>query len=266
MEEAKKEESEGQEPKNKESDSDVHKHAVKEGKDSSGSKDSAAGKPAKHAEKSERAENIAALSIFFVLCIIVAAIFTSGFGLFKNNNTNERFNVPVGNDPFRGNTSTETVLIIAFSDYQCPFCKEAELTMRKILKKYPSEVIFIFKDFPLTSIHKYAYGAALAAECAREQGKYWEYHDYLFDHNDKLEPQYLKEYARFFNMSGDQFDTCLDSEKYKHEIELDKTEGMKVGVSGTPVFFINGLKVVGTQPEEEFIKIINNEIANPIRK
>jgi protein-disulfide isomerase len=238
-------------------------NAVQQKKDSAGDKTQAKAQPKKD---SDRLENIVALTVFALIMISIGAVFTHGYGLFNKKITpGDRFEVQVGNDPVRGNYTKGDVVMIVFSDYECPFCKKAELTVRELMKNYDGKMILVFKDFPLTMLHPNAYNAALASRCAKEQGKYWEYHDYLFDHNDKLDPQYLKEYARFFNMSGDQFDRCFDSEKYRNEIENDKQQGMQVGVSGTPAFFINGLKVVGAQPIEEFSKIIDSELKNPLQ-
>ena len=218
-----------------------------------------AGKPKKK-ESSDRVENIVALSIFFLLGLIIAAVLTGGFGLFGKNDTSDRYKVQIGNDPSRGSTNPK-IIIVVFSDYECPFCKKAELTMRDIMAKYNDSAVLVFKDFPLTALHPDALNAALAAECAKEQGKYWEYHDYLFDNNDKLGVDYLKEYAKFFGLDSKKFDACLDSKKYLYEIEKDKKAGAEVGVSGTPMTFINGRRIVGAQPESEFIKVIEEELA-----
>jgi len=214
----------------------------------------------KKKEESDRVENIVALSVFFLLGLIIAALFTNGFGLFDKNDTSERYNVQIGNDPYRGSAEPKIVMVV-FSDYECPFCKKAELTHRDLMTKYNDSIVLVFKDFPLTMLHPNALNSALASECAKEQGKYWDYHDYIFDNNDQLGIDYLKEYAKFFGMDSDKFDACLDSQKYLYEINLDKKAGMAVGVSGTPVTFINGIRIVGARPEAEFVNIIEEELA-----
>lgn len=217
-------------------------------------------KEKKEKPKSERTENIVAITIFLLLIIIGIGIFTKGFGLFEKNDEDiVRVRVPLGNDPYTGNFNA-SVLIIAFSEYECPFCTEAELTMNKILEKYKDKVVYVFKDYPLTKIHPNAYNASLAAECAKEQDKFWEYHEYLYENNDKLGVQYLKEYARLLGLDTEQFNTCLETQKYKNEVEKDIQTAKLVGVIGTPTFFINGIKVIGAQPEETFIRIINEEL------
>nr|MCK4930366.1 DsbA family protein [Nanoarchaeota archaeon] len=215
---------------------------------------------AKPKTKSEKTENIVAITIVILLIVIGIGIFTKGFGLLEKNDEDiDRIRVPLGNDPYTG-SSNASVLIIAFSDYECPFCTKAEQTIRNILEEYKDDVVYVFKDYPLTKIHPNAYNASLSAECAKEQDKFWEYHEYLYEHNDKLEIQYLKEYARLMDLNTEQFNTCLETQKYKHEVEKDIQTAKLVGVTGTPTFFINGIKVIGAQPEETFIKIINKEL------
>ncbi|MBW2990850.1 DsbA family protein [Candidatus Woesearchaeota archaeon] len=211
--------------------------------------------------KSEGKENLVAIGVFVLLILIGIGIFTKGFDLFEKgtNDANARIRVPLGNDPYTGNPNG-SILIIAFSEYECPFCKEAEKTMKKIREMYSDEVVYLFKDFPLTRIHANAYNAALAAECAKEQDMYWEYHDFLYEHNDQLEKQYLKEYANLLGLDTGKFDECLDTEKYKHEVDKDIETGRMAGVTGTPVFFINGIKIIGAKPEQEFVKIISQEL------
>lgn len=210
--------------------------------------------------KSDKTENLVAIIIFILLIVVGAGIATKGFGLFQGGiDDNVRIRVHIGNDPSTGNKNA-SVLIIAFSDYECPFCKKAEQTIKNILEKYPDEIVYIFKDYPLTRTHPNAYNSALAAECAKEQAKFWEYHNLLFEHSDQLEIQYLKEYAKLLELDTEKFNNCLETQQYKHEVEKDIQTANSVGVTGTPIFFINGIKVIGAQPEHEFIKIINNEL------
>lgn len=214
------------------------------------------------AKPSEKTENIIAITVFVLLIVVSIGFFTKGFGLFDKAggvDDNSRIHVPLGNDPFKGNFNA-SVLIVAFSDYDCPFCRKAENTMNNIFEKYSEDVVYLFKDMPLTSIHPDAYNAALAAECAKEQDKYWEYHDYLYEHNDQLDPQYLKEYANLLGLDTEQFNDCFATQKYKGEVDKDIQTARMVGVTGTPTFFINGIKIVGAQAEEEFIKVINSEL------
>ena len=168
--------------------------------------------------------------------------------------------VQVGYDPkrLRGNPKAP-VMIVEFSDYQCPYCQRAEATLKEVLAKYGDKVSLAYRDFPLTQIHSQAEIAAEASRCALEQGKFWEYHDQLFA-APKLDKDALVEYARNLKLDHKQFGSCLTSEKYKAEIEKDSDEGKKAGVQGTPGFFINGVTLSGAQPQDEFTRLIDDEL------
>jgi protein-disulfide isomerase len=169
--------------------------------------------------------------------------------------------VQVAHDPkrLRGNAKAP-VMIVEFSDYQCPYCHAVEPTVKAILAQYGDKVSLSYRDFPLSSIHANAMIAAEASRCAEEQGKFWEYHDQLFA-GSSLEKNSLLEYARSLKLDDKQFESCLASEKYKAEIEKDESDGRGIGVSGTPGFFINGIEVSGAKPKEEFTRIIDDELS-----
>ena len=169
--------------------------------------------------------------------------------------------VEVAYDParLRGNAKAP-VMIVEFSDYQCPYCHNVEPVVKDLLAKYGDKVSLSYRDFPLTAIHSQAMIAAEASRCALEQGKFWEYHDQLFTAS-KLEKDDLIGYARNLKLDDKQFGSCLSSEKYKADIEKDEQEGRKAGVSGTPGFFINGIELSGSQPKEAFTRVIDDELA-----
>jgi protein-disulfide isomerase len=168
--------------------------------------------------------------------------------------------VAVAYDParVRGNPKAP-VMIVEFSDYQCPYCHSVEPTVKELLAKYGDRVSLAYRDFPLTTIHSQAQIAAEASRCALEQGKFWEYHDQLFT-TSKLEKDDLIEYARNLKLDDKQFGSCLTSEKYKAEIEKDLQEGKKAGISGTPGFFINGVALSGAQHMDAFARVIDDEL------
>lgn len=169
--------------------------------------------------------------------------------------------IQVGFDPkrLRGNPKAP-VMIVEFSDYQCPYCRQVEPTIKQVLAKYGDKVSLAYRDLPLRQIHAQAQIAAQASRCAEEQGKFWEYHDQLFT-AAKLDHDALVEYARTLKLDDKQFDSCLTGEKYKNEIEQDLHEGMQAGITGTPGFFINGIAMSGAQPEEIFTRVIDEELA-----
>ncbi len=148
-------------------------------------------------------------------------------------------------DPYIGIPGAP-VEIIAFEDFQCPFCQQAAPIMNQVLLKYPNKILFVYRDFPLDSIHPYARPAAMAAECADEQGSFWEYHDLLFENQNQL-----SQFGIFSSLAAEagldttRFETCLDSEQFADEVEQDYNEGLLSGVTSTPTYFINGQKVEG---------------------
>ena len=153
------------------------------------------------------------------------------------------------------------VTIVEFSDFQCPYCRRVQSTLREVLAKYEGKVSLAFRDFPLRQIHPNAQTAAEAARCAGEQGKFWEYHDALFADSSKLDPAGLSEQARSLGLDTKQFDSCLSGGKYKSAVGKDLQEGIAAGVSGTPGFFINGIFLNGARPAPEFEKVIDSELA-----
>lgn len=169
----------------------------------------------------------------------------------------------VDDDPVLGKEDAP-VTIVEFSDFQCPFCGRFEKdTFPKLKEEYidTGKVKLVFRDFPLTNIHPYAQKAAEASECADEQGKFWKYHDKLFENQDALTVDDLKKYADDLNLNNNKFEKCLDSDSMKEEVQKDTDDGINYGVAGTPAFFINGILLEGAQPFENFKQIIDDELA-----
>jgi protein-disulfide isomerase len=174
--------------------------------------------------------------------------------------------VQVAFDParVRGNPKA-SVIIVEFSDFQCPYCSQVQATLRSVLAKHEGTVAIAFRDMPVTQIHPLALGAAEAARCAGEQGKFWEYHDLLFGDQSSLDKNGLTAKAAKLQLDEKQFDVCLSSEKYKPQIQQDSQDGMRAGVSGTPGFFVNGTFLSGAQPEAAFEKLIQEQLALSIK-
>lgn len=170
-----------------------------------------------------------------------------------------RIEVSVDDDPSQGGKPNAPIVLIEFSDFQCPFCKKTRPTITKIMETYKNKVHYVFRDFPL-SFHKQAEKAAEAANCAGDQNKYWPYNTLLWEKQGNLQPDQLREYAKELGLNEKKFNECLDSGKFAQEIEKDQQEGMQVGVSGTPAYFINGIFVSGAQPFEKFQEIIDSEL------
>jgi protein-disulfide isomerase len=161
-----------------------------------------------------------------------------------------------GSGPVKGNASAK-VTIVEFSDFQCPFCKRGRDRLSEIAAKYGDKVQIYFRHFPLESIHPNAFKASEASICAREQNKFWEFHDLLFDKQDKLEEKDLIANAETLKLDVKAFTECLKSGKGAAEIRADMEEATKVGVNSTPTFFVNGFAVRGAQPLEAFSERID---------
>ena len=170
-----------------------------------------------------------------------------------------RFEIAKGNLPSKGSESAK-VSVIEFSDYQCPFCKRGAGHMKEVAKKFGSKIDYRFRDFPLEQIHPRARAASNAARCANEQGKFWEYHNELFENQDKLEDDHLKELAGKLKLDAEKFSACLDAKKYDSEVDADLNDGRVAGVTGTPAYFINGIFVSGAVPPEKLSEIIEKEL------
>ncbi len=167
---------------------------------------------------------------------------------------------PSAEQPVRG-PADAPVEIVEFSDFQCPFCGRAEPTLKEVRKNFGDKVRIVFRDFPLSSIHPRAYQAAEAGECARQQGKFWEYHDALFANQRALSEDDLKRHAAEIGLDAAKFGACLDGGQAKPHVDADVKDGEALGVSSTPSFFINGRFVAGALPYDTFEQIIKDELA-----
>jgi protein-disulfide isomerase len=150
--------------------------------------------------------------------------------------------------------------IVEFSDFQCPYCQRANPTVKQVLQTYGDRIHFVYRHFPLGN-HPNARPAAEAAQCAAEQGKFWEYHDHLFANQSRLGDADLKQSAAELGLDSAKFNACVDTHKYKTQVEADMKAGEEAGVNGTPAFFVNGRMIGGAQPFDAFKRIIDEELA-----
>ena len=158
------------------------------------------------------------------------------------------------------------VMIVEFSDFQCPFCRKLQPTLKNLLAKYGGKVSLAYRDFPLRGMHGQAELGAESSRCASEQGKFWEYHDLLFANPDKLNRTGLLELARSVKLDEGAFESCLSSGKHRAEVERDLQDGIRAGVMGTPGIFINGTLLSGAQADSVFERVIESELANAGKK
>ncbi len=155
------------------------------------------------------------------------------------------------------------VTIVEFSDFQCPYCEIFfKQTYPLIKQKYGDKIRFAYRHFPISALHPDAERAALASECANEQGKFWDYHDALFGNQQNLSRDALIKYASMVKVTDvQQFTTCLDTQKYMGKVQEDMNAGTGYSVTGTPTFFINGNILVGAQAFSTFSAYIDREMA-----
>jgi len=163
-------------------------------------------------------------------------------------------------DPSEGKADAP-VTVVEFSDFQCPFCLRVMPTLKQLRTKYGDKMRLVWKDFPLTQIHPQAFVAAQAGNCAREQGKFWEYHDKLFGNQSALQPDALKKYAADAGLDTAKFNQCLDSSKYEARVQDALAVGSRLGIGSTPTVYVNGRMINGAQPLEVFEAVIDEELA-----
>lgn len=153
------------------------------------------------------------------------------------------------------------VIIMAFIDFECPYCQEAYTTFETIRATYGTDTHIVFKHFPLPSIHPLATRAALAASCAEEQDRFWEYYQVLFK-SKALSKENLLQSATTVGMNTQLFTTCLESERYRAQIEQDIRDGQALGVRGTPTYFVGTKKLEGVISLDTW----NDEIVSRIQQ
>ena len=228
-------------------------------------------------------ENFDKTKLILPGAILIAALLISGSVVFYSLNTGglganikqtgdsvvgEKVDVSVDDDAFIGNPKAK-VTVVEFSDFQCPFCRSFwSGAYQQIKKEYvdTGKIKFVFRDYPLP-FHPAGQVSAESAECADEQGKFWEMHDKIFQEQTKQGTgtvtygvTELKKWASQIGLDSAKFNQCLDSGKYKSEVEKDLADGSAYGVSGTPTLFINGKPVVGAQPFSVFKAVIDDEL------
>ena len=151
------------------------------------------------------------------------------------------------------------VTIVEFSDFQCPFCGRAHVPLKRIVDEFPTEVRVVFRHYPL-SFHEYAATAAVAAEAARAQGKFWEMHDMLFEHQSALTPQDIASYGQQIGLDMDRFRADYESEELRERVERSRAEGQRIGVNSTPTIYVNGRELPSDQLDE-LVDYVREELA-----
>lgn len=207
---------------------------------------------------------------FFILLTIMLSDGSSGsennkVGVVNTNsqNTNQA-PTPTGSpapvtasDHLRGNKNAKVVMI-EYSDFQCPFCQKHHTTMKQIIDEFGDQVAWVYRHLPLNQLHPLANKAALASECASEQGKFWEYADKLYENQDSLTSDYFGQLASELGLNTSQFNECLSTSKYQAEVNSQLNNANQAGAQGTPATFVNGELIPGAIPYEQFKGYIEN--------
>jgi protein-disulfide isomerase len=157
--------------------------------------------------------------------------------------------IPVSTtDHVQGNLDADLV-IVEYGDYQCPYCGAAYPVLKKLLKKFSREVKFVFRNFPLSEMHEYALSAAIAAEAASLQDKFWEMHDAIYENQENLDDLYLFKLAEKIGLNMEKFKSDIQKEELNDRVDADFQGGVISGVNGTPSFYVNAKKFNGGAEE-----------------
>jgi len=162
--------------------------------------------------------------------------------------------------PYRGAANAK-LTIYEYSDFECPYCQKAVQTVEDALRAYPDTVNLEYRYLPLVAIHPRAYASALAGACAEKQGRFWQMHDLMFANQEKLEDADLEKYAGQAGLDIAAYRQCIASPEAAKVVNDDMAAGEKLGISGTPAFFIGQSSVIGSQPLSKFKEVIDSELA-----
>ena len=166
-----------------------------------------------------------------------------------------------GNSPMLGKKGAP-VTLIEFSDFQCPFCRQFAPTIHQIDKDYGDKIAIVYRQYPIPSLHPFAFKAAEASLCAHEQGKFWGLHDMMFAEQERLTVMDLKDKAGRLGMDKTKFSSCLDTGKYTEQVQRDMQEAVRAGATGTPAIYVNGVEVPGgAVPYSTIAAAIEKELA-----
>ncbi|MGQ9910443.1 MAG: DsbA family protein [Candidatus Flexifilum sp.] len=172
---------------------------------------------------------------------------------------NQRFEVEDAGNPSRG-PADAPITLIEFGDFRCGFCRRFNNeTLNVLLEQYPNEVRYVFRDYPILGPDSMA--AALASECADDQGKFWEFHDWAYENQANLTRENFLTFASDHALDVEAFTACLDDNPHQAAVLADYEAGQSLNVGGTPTFFLNGRRIIGAQPLRVFQQAIEAELA-----
>jgi protein-disulfide isomerase len=177
-------------------------------------------------------------------------------------NETARLSPPVSERDHAEGSEDAPLTLVEFGDYQCPYCGEAHPVVKRLQRHFGKRLRFIFRNFPLTQAHPYALVAAEAAEAAALQGKFWQMHNFIYEHQEGLEPDVLPGWAQQVGLDLEAFGRAIKQEKMSERIKEDRTSGIRSGVNGTPCFFINGSRYDGDADYESLKATLDEQLVN----
>lgn len=172
-----------------------------------------------------------------------------------------RLQPAIGDQDHHQGPTKAPLQLVEYGDYQCSYCGEAYPAVRAAQKALGDKLEFVFRNFPLTEVHPHAQQAALAAEAAASQHKFWEMHDALYEHQDQLDAQHLIGFARQLGLDIEKFNQDMQSPATAGKVESDFESGVRSGVNGTPSFFLNGQKFDGAWQGQGLTEFLQSQLA-----
>jgi protein-disulfide isomerase len=183
-----------------------------------------------------------------------------------SNDDVARLSLPVSRRDHAQGPEEAPVTLVEYGDYECPYCGRAHPIVKRVQERLGDALRFVFRNFSLREIHPHAQHAAEAAEAAAAQGRFWEMHDYIFEHQRALSDRDLREYAALLGLDQERFDRELTSHVHAARVRQDFSSGVRSGVNGTPTFFINGVRHEGQWDEEALIAALETAASSAARR
>lgn len=205
---------------------------------------------------------------FWAVLLVIVAVLIGVFAFTGKDDTSNKGSAKVGLSNHVRGEGKAGVTLVEYGDFECPFCQQYESTLEQVRQLYNEQIHFQFRNFPLTSVHPNAFAGARAAEAAALQGKFWEMHDALYSANNwqvwstaSSPSKYFEQYAQQLGLNVTQFKEDFGSDKVNAQVSADLGEANRLGLTGTPTFFLDGKQVQINNTLEDFKKILDAEIA-----
>jgi protein-disulfide isomerase len=177
-----------------------------------------------------------------------------------------KLTLPVSDRDHAQGPDNAPVTLVEYGDYECPYCGRAYPIIKNIQEHIGDKLRFVFRNFPITQVHLHAQHAAEAAESAGSQNKFWEMHDYLYEHQQQLDDKHLRQYALALRMDVARFDDEMAKHIHANRVREDFMSGIRSGVNGTPTFYINGIRYDDSWDEKTVLAAIKQTFANSERR